>query len=260
MTGPRRNGVDATIALLKSLADGNGEARASTNLNSKIGAPRASFHRIVKTLAAAGLLEAPRGLLRAGPFAPALIAANAQILGQEDERKNCRGSLSGRRAGVSRAAEAEETGVVALSCPQVRRRSGRFRIGFSNASMSNLWRVALVHGIEYAAASLEESIGRLIVLHANDDPQQQAADIENMIADGVDGLIVSPVTPRVASEAICRAMKQGVAVVFVDRGIEDCMPRTSFVTADDATIGRVTATCVGRKARRTRNNRIVGGR
>ena len=76
MAGARRNGVDAAIALLLALVAHNGEAKAA-ELRREIGAPRASFHRIVRTLAAAGLVEAPRGLVRVGPLAKSLIAAHA---------------------------------------------------------------------------------------------------------------------------------------------------------------------------------------
>jgi ribose transport system substrate-binding protein len=246
MAGPQRNGVDTAIALLQALAQSNGEVKASS-IQRQIGTPRASFHRIVRTLASTGILETPRGLLRVGSFARTLIGANAQALRREDDRKSGRGSRSRFGAGASRSVEAEESGPIALSRPHVRRRSGRFKIGFSNASMSNLWRIALVHGVEYAAASLEESIERLIVLHADDNADQQTADIERMIADGVDGLIVSAVAPRTAADAIDKAMKRGIEVVFVDRGVEDCVPRTSFVTAADATIGQVTATWLAEK-------------
>jgi ribose transport system substrate-binding protein len=241
MTGPQRNGVEAAIALLVALGESNGEARASA-LRHKIGAPRASFHRIVRTLAAAGIVEAPRGALRVGPLAEALISAHAEAVKREGRRRTPRGVRPQRRPALARAAEAGESGLIALSRPGRTRRCGRFRIGFSNASMSNPWRVALVHGIEYAAANLEDSIERLVVLHAHDDCRRQQADIERMTADGVDGLIVSAVTPRAAGEAICAAMAKGVAVVLVDRGVEPCVPRTSFVTTDDAAIGRVTAT------------------
>jgi ribose transport system substrate-binding protein len=246
MAGSQRNGVDAAIALLVALADSNGEAKTSA-LRRKVGAPRASFHRIVRTLAAAGIVEAPRGLLRAGPLAEALISANADAVRRSDQGQAQRGSRSHGCPAVSRTAEASEPGLIALSRPHVARRSGRFRIGFSNASMNNAWRVALVHGIEYAAANLEDSIERLIVLHAQDDPSQQEADIDRMIAQDIDGLIVSAVAPRMAGDAISRAMARGVAVVLVDRGVEACVPRTSFVTTDDATIGRVTATWLAEK-------------
>ena len=240
MAGSQHNGVDAAIALLLALVAHDGEAKAS-ELRREIGAPRASFHRIVRTFAAAGILEAPRGLVRVGSLARAFVEAHVEAAKREDDLRVPRGSRLDRRPPVSRTAEAAEEGVVALSKPNILRRATRFRIGFSNASMDNLWRVALVHTIEYAAASLDERIERLTVLHAHDDAHQQEADIERMIAGGVEGLIVSAVAPRMIGGAVARAMARGIAVVLVDRGVEPNVPHTSFVTADDATIGRLTA-------------------
>ena len=237
----RRNGVDAAIALLVALADSNGASNAAA-LRLRIGAPRASFHRIVRTLEAAGIVEAPRGSLRVGRLAEALIVANAAAITREDGKLAPKRSGSNRRPATARSAEAAESGLVPLSRPSFARRSGRFRIGFSNASMNNSWRVALVHGIEYAAANLDDSIEQLTVLHAQDDARRQEADIARMIAQGVDGLIISAVTPMGPASVIAEAMAKGVAVVLVDRGVDPCVPRTSFVMTDDATIGRVTAT------------------
>src|SRR5271167_3875120 len=180
MAGSQRNGVDATIALLLALARHNGEARASI-LQREIGAPRSSFHRIVRTLTATGILESPRGLLSVGRIAESLIAANAAALSREGGGRTPRGSRSGRRPTVSRTAEALDPGRVALSRAITPRRPARFRIGFSNASMDNSWRVALVHGIEHAAAAFGDGIERLTVIHAKDDPRQQEADIRAMI-------------------------------------------------------------------------------
>jgi ribose transport system substrate-binding protein len=241
VAGSQHNGVDAAIALLLALTKRNGEAKTSV-LRSEIGTPRASIHRIVRALAKEGLVEAPRGRLRVGPLAKRLIAANSEAVKREEAAQPMRGSRRQRRPALCRATEAEQTGVVSLSRPASYRRGGRFKIGFSNASMDNLWRVALVHTIEYAAANLVDNIEWLTVLHAHDDARQQEADIESMIAQGVDGLIVSAVASPRIDQTIARTMARGVAVVLVDRGVAPGVPRTSFVTSDDATIGRLTAT------------------
>ncbi len=240
MAGSQRNGVDAAIALLLALVAHDGEAKASI-LRREIGAPRASFHRIVRALATAGLVEAPRGRVRVGPRVAAFIGAHADMVKREDDLRGPRSANPYGSPAVSRTAEAAERGRIALSRPMAACRSACFRIGFSNASMNNPWRVALVHGVEYAAAHLRDRIERLTVLHAQDDAGRQQADIERMIARGVDGLIVSAVAGKATGEAIRDAMAGGVAVVLVDRGVEASIPRTSFVTSDDAAIGRLTA-------------------
>ena len=250
MAGARRNGVDAAIALLLALVAHDGEAKAA-ELRREIGAPRASFHRIVRTLAAAGLVEAPRGLVRVGPLAKNLIAAHAQAVRTEDELRGPRSARPYRHPPVSRTAEASETGLIGLSRPAPAHRAARsrFRIGFANASMTNPWRVALVHGIEYAAANLGDRIERLTILHAGDDARQQQADIAEMMAQGVDGLIVSAAAAEMNGDAIHEAMARGIAVVLVDRGVDPSVPRTSFVTTDDGAIGRLTALWLAERLR-----------
>ncbi len=240
MAGSQRNGVDAAIALLLALVAHNGEAKVSI-LRRAIGAPRASFYRIVRALATAGLVEAPRGRVRVGPRAAAFIGAHADAVRREDDLRGPRSLKPYGPPPVSRTAEAAEQGRIALSRPMAACRSGCFRIGFSNASMNNPWRVALVHGVEYAASHLRDRIERLTVLHAEDEAGRQQADIERMVAQGVDGLIVSAIAGKATGEAIRDAMARGVAVVLVDRGVEASVPRTSFVTGDDAAIGRLTA-------------------
>ena len=243
MSGSQRNGVDAAIALISALASSGGEAKTSI-LQHQITAPRASFHRIVRTLTAARILEAPRGLLRVGSVARRIIAANLEAIQRDDVRRDSRPDW---RLALSRAAETSETGLIALTRPGISRHSARPRIGFSNASMDNPWRVALVHGVEYAASKLGDSIERLTVLHAGDDAHQQEADIERMLAQGLDGLIVSAVTPCNLANVLRATMAQGIAVILVDRGVQPEVPRTSFVTADDATIGRLTAVWLAEK-------------
>src|SRR5271155_636965 len=112
MAGWHPQGGDTTIALLLALIAHNDETKASA-LQRKIDAPRASFHRIVRTLTAAGILEAPRGLLRVGRVAEPLIEANAAAAKREDDGRAARGLRSNRKLAVSRTAEALDSGPIA---------------------------------------------------------------------------------------------------------------------------------------------------
>lgn len=240
----RRNGVDAAIALLKALAAAGGVA-GKAELATAIGVPRASFHRIAMTLATAGLIEVTRGQLKAGPALDALIETSAIALERDDALRRQRGQRRTERPAL--AASGADNEPIPLTPPRPRHRRGRFRIGFSNASMDNPWRVALVHSIEYAAASIGDRIEWLAVRHAGDDPARQIEDIDALLAAGVDGLIVSAVAPNLVGEAVARVMAQDIPVVLVDRGVATDIPHTSFVTTDDAAIGRLTALWLAEK-------------
>ena len=76
----------------------------------------------------------------------------------------------------------------------------RWVIGFSNASESNTWRTALRESIEKTVAAHDNV--DLFITDANDSPAKQVADLEDLLAKGVDGLIIGAVNTHVANTAI----------------------------------------------------------
>ncbi len=112
-------------------------------------------------------------------------------------------------------------------------------IGFSNASISNIWRVGLLDSIEQGAADNKKLIKKLIITDAKDDPAKQVADIEDLVSRGVDILIVSAATSQALDPVITRVMRRGIPVVMVDRRITSDN-FISFVTASDIALGRFT--------------------
>jgi ribose transport system substrate-binding protein len=113
-------------------------------------------------------------------------------------------------------------------------------IGFSNASVSNIWRVGMQHAIEAAAARHADKIDKLIITDANDDPAKQAADIQDLVEREVDLLIVSPATAEALDPAVTRAMSRGIPVILVDRRVTSDN-FVSFVTATDWALARFMA-------------------
>lgn len=113
-------------------------------------------------------------------------------------------------------------------------------IGFSNASISNIWRVGMLHAIQKAAADNKDKISKLLITDANDDPAKQVSDIQDLIERDVDLLIVSAATADALDRAVTGAMRQGIPVVMVDRRVTSDN-FVSFVTASDYALGRFTA-------------------
>jgi len=109
-------------------------------------------------------------------------------------------------------------------------------IGFSNASISNLWAVGYLHALEYAAEKNKDLIKQVIITDANDNPTKQVADIQDLVQRGVDILIVRPATEAVDA-AVVRASKAGIPVVLGDRRVPTDN-FVSFVNADDWAMGR----------------------
>jgi ribose transport system substrate-binding protein len=120
------------------------------------------------------------------------------------------------------------------------KKDGPFVIGFSNASISNSWRVGMLHSIQQAAADNADQIKQLIITDANDDPAKQVADVQDLISRGVDLLIVSAATAEALDAIVTRAYEEGIPVVLVDRRVTS-ENFTTFITASDWVYGRMSA-------------------
>jgi ribose transport system substrate-binding protein len=120
------------------------------------------------------------------------------------------------------------------------KKEGPYVIGFSNASISNSWRVGMLHSIQQAAHDNADKIKQLIITDANDDPAKQVSDVQDLLARGVDLLIVSAATAEALDGIVTRATEQGVPVVMVDRRVTS-ENFVSFITASDWIYGHMSA-------------------
>jgi ribose transport system substrate-binding protein len=115
-------------------------------------------------------------------------------------------------------------------------------IGFSNASLSNSWRVSFVAHLRYAMdlAQRDGLVENFYETNANDDPVKQIADIEDLMTRGVDLMIVSPATAEALTPIVERVMDQGIPVITVDRNISSDR-YVSFVECSSDLMGRLQA-------------------
>ena len=105
----------------------------------------------------------------------------------------------------------------------------RWTIGFSNASETNTWRTALRESIEQTVAGYENV--DLLVTDANDSPAKQVADLEDLLAKAVDGLIIGAANTHVANPAIAECARYGIPTVIVDRKVSTDQ-YTTFVSTN----------------------------
>ncbi|MFD6097372.1 substrate-binding domain-containing protein [Nocardiopsis flavescens] len=98
---------------------------------------------------------------------------------------------------------------------------------FSNASVSNPWRVTGFITMEQQVEALQEEgrIGEFRVSDAADDDNQQISDIQAFVDSGdCDAILISPSTTATLTPAVETACESGVPVVVFDRGVNsDCM-------------------------------------
>lgn len=105
------------------------------------------------------------------------------------------------------------------------------QIGFSIPGMSFPF---FVHMEKQFRAAAEEIGGiEVITLDGQDNTSKQAADVESVITQGLDGLVISPRTTEGLAEFIQQAVDAGIPVVTVDRRAEGVNGILAHVGADN---------------------------
>ncbi len=93
-----------------------------------------------------------------------------------------------------------------------------YKMGVSNTLQGNGWREEMICSIRAQALASGE-VSELIVAHRNTDASGQLEDLRNLIAAGVDAIIVNPVSPDAVNDALAEAIDAGITVVAVDMGV-----------------------------------------
>jgi ribose transport system substrate-binding protein len=88
-------------------------------------------------------------------------------------------------------------------------------IGLSLSTLNNPFFVTLRDGAQAAADSLGVT---LVVVDSQDDPAREAANIEDLIAQGVDAILINPTDGDAIIPSIEAANAAGIPVMTIDRG------------------------------------------
>lgn len=111
----------------------------------------------------------------------------------------------------------------------------KIKIGFSQGTMESSWRVNMVEGNKaYAEANLADV--ELIVTNGENNASKQVSDVESLLAQGIEVLIISPVTADALTPVVKQAMDAGVPVLTLDRKVNT--PVTVHIGADNVLIGK----------------------
>ena len=119
------------------------------------------------------------------------------------------------------------------------KKAGPFKIGFSNISVVNSWRVQMVEELKYEASQHPE-ITQLYITDAGGNVDKQIADIEDLVAKGIDALLVTPVSPTALVPTIEEVYKSGIPVIVFNSSL-DGDQYTMFVGKDQVEFGYVGA-------------------
>jgi ribose transport system substrate-binding protein len=112
-----------------------------------------------------------------------------------------------------------------------------YTIGFSNASISNSWRVFFAREVQAEVEKQKDMIKKFYITDAQDKPDKQIGDTEDLVAKGVDLLIVSAATAAALDPIVTRVHKQGIPIVCADRRVTSDN-FISFVTSSSYAMGR----------------------
>jgi ribose transport system substrate-binding protein len=107
-------------------------------------------------------------------------------------------------------------------------------IGVSNTVQGNGWREEMICSIK-AQALVSGQVASLNIAHRNTDPAGQLEDIRNLIAAGVDAIIINPADPEALNSAVKEATDAGIPVITVDATVTE--PSSYIMTNDQETYG-----------------------
>jgi ribose transport system substrate-binding protein len=110
-------------------------------------------------------------------------------------------------------------------------------IGFSQTGFNHPWRVAMLAALQ-AEACRHPNVS-LVVLDGNVDIAKQNNDVRDLLARGVDGVIMSPVESAGLVPAARAVMTQGLPLVVLDRDVPS--DKTLFIGQSNVTMAEQVA-------------------
>lgn len=120
-------------------------------------------------------------------------------------------------------------------------RSTKTKIGISIPSADHGWTGGVVYWAEQAKKKLEaENPDVQVIISTARDAAEQVDKVENLLVQGIRGLVILPQEPGPLTNVCEQAKKQGVYLVVVDRGLEKPVEDVT-IAGDNPGFGRAGA-------------------
>lgn len=122
------------------------------------------------------------------------------------------------------------------------------KIAYCDMSMKATWRTQMRAEFEQKAKELKKdgTISEYYITNANDDATKQISDVKDMIAKGVDGIVISAVSTSAISPVVEEAMNAGIKVVSFNM-LVDTDNVVAKVYQPDEEFGRIGAQFIADK-------------
>jgi len=125
--------------------------------------------------------------------------------------------------------------LIATSCsPRPRESPVRYLIGFSQANLTEPWRIAMTEDVKAEAARYPDM--RVIYTDAADSTDRQIEDVQRLLDYGIDLLIISPNDSHALTPSV-RAAYAKIPVIVLDRDVEG-YDYSLFIGPDNERLGR----------------------
>src|ERR1041384_5319483 len=105
-------------------------------------------------------------------------------------------------------------GSVAMAEVPALKQKDKYKVGFAQTESNNPWRIAQTESMKAEA----EKLGyQLVYTDAAGSAAKQVADVNSMIAQGVDLIFLAPREEKPLIPAVMAAKKAGIPVILLDR-------------------------------------------
>ena len=115
-----------------------------------------------------------------------------------------------------------------------------YKVGFAQTESNNPWRIAQTNSMQATAKELGH---QLVYTDAAGSAAKQVADVNSMIAQGVDLIFLAPREEKPLIPAVMAAKKAGIPVILLDRNVDQSLAKAgedyvTFIGSDFIEEGR----------------------
>ncbi|WP_432349579.1 ABC transporter substrate-binding protein (plasmid) [Shinella yambaruensis] len=112
-------------------------------------------------------------------------------------------------------------GVAIAQVPKLEQKD-TYKVGFAQTESNNPWRIAQTNSMKAEA----EKLGyQLVYTDAAGSAAKQVADVNSMIAQGVDVIFLAPREEKPLIPAVMAAKKAGIPVILLDRSVDPSLAK-----------------------------------
>lgn len=125
-----------------------------------------------------------------------------------------------------------------------------YKVGFAQTESNNPWRIAQTKSMQDEAAKLGY---QLVYTDAAGSAAKQVADVNSMIAQGVDVIFLAPREEKPLIPAVMAAKKAGIPVILLDRNVDQALAKAgedyvTFIGSDFIDEGKRVAEWLAKNA------------